>query len=177
MRTWSADRIKCLDESGVKLGMTRLYGRAVGSQRVNDHVRKNYGLSWTLIAMIDLNGVNAPMLLEGAMNTLAFETYLERQVCPLLRRGDILIMDNLSAHKHHRVDDLVELCGARVEYLPPYSPDLNPIELCWSKVKTFLRGAKAQTSETLLSAVHDALLSVSPNDVQAWFRHAGFAVN
>lgn len=177
MRAWPAEKIKCLDESGAKLGMTRLYGRAAGGQRVNDHVRKNYGQSWTMVAMIDLQGVKALMLLEGAMDTLVFETYLEKQVCPLLHSGDILILDNLSAHKSHRVSSLVECCGARVEYLPPYSPDLNPIELCWSKVKTFLRAAKAKTAQTLFDAVHDALVSVTFSDIRAWFRHAGFTVN
>lgn len=177
MRTWPVKKIKCLDESGAKLGMTRLYGRAAGGERVNDHVRKNYGQSWTMIAMIDLRSVKAPMLLEGAMDTLVFETYLEKQVCPLLHSGDILIMDNLSAHKSHLVSGLIADCGARIEYLPPYSPDLNPIELCWSKVKTFLRAAKAKTAESLLSAVHDALVSVTSSDTRAWFRHVGFAVN
>jgi transposase len=176
MATWLAEKVKCLDESGAKLGMTRLYGRAQGQQRVYDHVPKNYGSSWTMTALISLNGVEAPMVVEGAMDTLTFETYIETQVCPTLRPGDIVIMDNLSAHKSRRVRELIEARGAHLEYLPPYSPDLNPIELCWSKVKTILRSAKAMTADALVDAIRDALLSVTLEDIHAWFAHDGYAV-
>ena len=180
MVTWPVDKVKCLDESGAKLGMTRPYGRAEGQQRVTDHVPKNYGSSWTMTALISLtggfNGVEAPMVLEGAMDTLAFETYIETQVCPTLTPGDIVVMDNLSAHKSRRVRELIEACGAQLEYLPPYSPDLNPIELCWSKVKAALRAAKAKTADALLEAIRDGLLSITLNDICAWFKHDGYAV-
>lgn len=176
MQTWPVDKVKCLDESGAKLGMTRLYGRAEGQQRVTDHVPKNYGTSWTMSAMISASGVEAPLVLEGAMDTLAFETYIQTQVCPTLTPGDIVIMDNLSAHKSHRVRELIEACGAQLEYLPPYSPDLNPIELCWSKVKAVLRAVKAKTAERLLEAIRDGLLSVTLNDIRAWFKHDRYAV-
>ena len=176
MATWPVTKVKCLDESGAKLGMTRLYGRAVGQQRVTDHVPKNYGSSWTMTAMISLNGVEAPMVLEGAMDTCAFETYIETQVGPTLLSGDIVVMDNLSAHKSRRVRELIEARGARLEYLPPYSPDLNPIELCWSKVKAVLRAAKAKTADALLNAIRDGLLSVTLEDIRAWFKHDGYPV-
>jgi len=182
MATWPVNKVKCLDESGAKLGMTRLYGRAEGQQRVTDHVPKNYGSSWTMTAMISLNdglngnGIEAPMVLEGAMDALAFETYIETQVCPTLTLGDIVVMDNLSAHKSRRVHELIEARGAQLEYLPPYSPDLNPIELCWSKVKAALRAAKAKTAEALLDAIRDSLLSVTLDDIRAWFTHDGYAV-
>ena len=175
MQTWPVDKVKCLDESGAKLGMTRLYGRAEGQHRVKDHVPKNYGSSWTMSAVIGLNGVEAPMVLEGAMDTLAFETYIQTQVCPTLSPGDIVVMDNLSAHKSRRVRELIEACGAQLEYLPPYSPDFNPIELCWSKVKAFLRTVKAKTADALLEAIRDGLLSVTLDDIGAWFKHDGFA--
>lgn len=116
------------------------------------------------------------MVLEGAMDTLAFETYIQTQVCPTLTPGDIIVMDNLSAHHSPRVRELIEACGARLEYLPPYSPDLNPIELCWSKVKAVLRAAKAKTADALLDAIRDGLLSVTLNDICAWFVHDGYAV-
>jgi len=182
MATWPMDRVKCLDESGAKLGMTRLYGRAEGQQRVTDHVPKNYGSAWTMIAMLSLNGTSmgngiaAPMVLEGAMDTCAFETYIQTQVCPTLSPGDIVVMDNLSAHKSQRVRDLIEARGAQLEYLPPYSPDLNPIELCWSKVKAFLRTVKAKTAHALLEAIRDGLLSVTLDDLRAWFKHDGYPV-
>ena len=176
MQTWPVNKVKCLDESGAKLGMTRLYGRAEGKQRVTDHMPKNYGSSWTMSAMISFRGVEAPMVLEGAMDTLAFETYIQTQVCPTLTPGDIVVMDNLSAHKSHRVRELIEARGAQLEYLPPYSPDLNPIELCWSKVKTALRAAKAKTAEALLQAMRDGLLGVTLSDIQAWFKHDGYAL-
>lgn len=177
LHTWPVEKVKCLDESGVKLGMTRLYGRAEGQQRVTDHVPRNYGSSWTISALIGFDGVQAPMMLEGAMDTLAFETYIETQVCPTLTPGDIVIMDNLSAHKSHRVRELIEARDAQLEYLPPYSPDLNPIELCWSKVKAVLRTAKAKTAGALVDAIRLGLLSVTLDDIRGWFKHAGYAVS
>lgn len=176
MAAWLVDKLKFLDESGAKLGMTRLYGRAEGYKRVYDHVPKNYGHAWTMTAMISLKGVEAPMILEGAMDTVAFETYIETQVCPTLLPDDIVIMDNLSVHKSHRVCELIEARGAHLEYLPAYSPDLNPIELCWSKVKTVLRSAKAKTVDALFDAMRDGLLGVTLADMRAWFTHAGYAV-
>ena len=110
------------------------------------------------------------------MDTCAFETYIETQVGPTLLSGDIVVMDNLSAHKSRRVRELIEAGGARLEYLPPYSPDLNPIELCWSKVKAVLRAAKAKTADALLNAIRDGLLSVTLEDIRAWFKHDGYAV-
>lgn len=177
MQTWPVDKVKCLDEAGAKLGMTRLYGRAEGQQRVTDHVPKNYGSSWTMSALISFKGIEAPMVLEGAMDTWAFETYVETQVCPTLTPGDIVVMDNLSAHKSRRVCELIEACGAQLEYLPPYSPDLNPIELCWSKVKAFLRAIKAQTTDALVDAIRDGLLGVTLADIRAWFKHDGYPLS
>ncbi len=109
------------------------------------------------------------------MNTNTFETYMEQILAPRLRPGDWVVCDNLPAHKSRSTRALVEACGARVIFLPPYSPDLNPIELCWSKVKTVLRAAKARTLDALIDAVADALRSVSVTDIQAWFAHCGYA--
>jgi transposase len=164
-----------LDESGVYLGMTRRYGWATTNKRVLDSVPTNYGTAWTMVAMIGLRGVHAPWLLEGAMDGDAFATYIERVACPVLRPGDIVIMDNLSAHKRSDIAELIQARGACVEYLPPYSPDFNPIELCWSKVKQALRCAKAKTADALLTALADALRSVSISDIVHWLRHCGYA--
>ncbi len=156
--------------------MARLYGRAVGKSRVRDHMPKNYGKSWTTVAMMSLKGVEAPMVLEGAMDTLAFETYIRTQVCPALQLGDIVVMDNLSAHKSTTVRNLIEAQGAHLEYLPPYSPDFNPIELCWSKSKTSMRSVRPTTPKHMLTAVGTALRSTTPADCRAWFLHDGYAV-
>ena len=133
-----------------------------------------------MVAMIGVTGVRAPWLLEGAMDGDAFATYIERVACPQLQPGDIVIMDNLSAHKRADIAGLIQARGARVEYLPPYSPyspyspDFNPIELCWSKVKQALRCAKAKTAQVLLSALAEALRSVSDTDILHWLRHCGY---
>src|SRR5512139_1774019 len=114
---------------------------------------------------------------EGAMNSTTFEAYVHTQLLPTLRRGDILVMDNLSAHTGETIRQLIEARGARLEFLPPYSPDFNPIELCWSKVKAALRAAKARTLDALVEAVAKALRSISFTDIQNWFAHCGYALS
>ena len=132
------------------------------------------GTHYTLLAAVGLQGLQAPALLTGVMDGSAFEVYIAQVLLPTLRRGDIVLMDNLSSHKSPRIRRLIESVGARLEYLPPYSPDLNPIELCWSKVKTVLRTAKAHTFEALLEALADAFGSVAKQDIAAWFAHCGY---
>jgi transposase len=171
-----APHLKFIDESGVNLGLTRLYGRAAPGRRVVETTLGTSGSHYTMVATLGLSGVEAPWLFEGAMNTAAFETYVEQVLIPTLRPGDWVICDNLSAHKSSPTRSLIEACGARVIFLPPYSPDLNPIELCWSKVKTALRAAKARTFDVLIDAVADALHSVSLTDIQAWFAHCGYVI-
>jgi transposase len=167
-------RLKFLDESGVNLGMTRLYGRAAPGERVVEATPGISGPHYTVIATLGMQGVQAPLLFEGAMTTLKFKTYIEDVLAPTLRRGDILLMDNLSAHKSDQVRAALQARGVQLIFLPPYSPDLNPIEHCWSKMKAALRAAKARTWEELVAAVREALLSVSRSDVLAWFAHCGY---
>lgn len=169
--------LKFIDEIGLNLGLTRLYGRAEPGVRVTEGTPDYSGPHYTTIAAISLRGVEAPWIFEGAMTTLAFETYVEAELAPTLRRGDIVLADNLSAHKGAEAQRLIEARGARLEFLPPYSSDFNPIELCWSKVKTALRAAKARTFEDLLDALASALRSVSRADVRAWFVHCGYALS
>jgi transposase len=169
--------LKFIDEIGLNLGLTRLYGRAAPGERVTEGTPDYSGPHYTTIAAIGLRGVEAPWIFEGAMTTLAFETYVEAELAPILRRGDIVLADNLSAHKSAESQRLIEARGARLEFLPPYSSDFNPIELCWSKVKAALRTAKARTFEALLDALASALRSVSPADAKAWFAHCGYAVS
>jgi len=167
-------RLRFLDESGVNLGMTRLYGRAAPGERVVEATPGTSGPHYTLVAALGMQGVQAPLLFEAAMTTLTFETYIEEVLAPTLQRGEILVMDNLSAHKSDQVRATLEARGVQLIFLPPYSPDLNPIEKCWAKMKAALRAAKARTWGDLVVALRDALLSVSRSDVLAWFAHCGY---
>lgn len=167
-------RLKFIDESGAHLGLTRLFGRAAPGERVVDASPGHSGPHYTLVATLGWQALQAPWVLKGAMDGTAFEAYVEHVLAPTLRRGDIVVLDNLSAHKGERIRQLIERRGARLEYLPPYSPDLNPIELCWAKIKTALRTAKARTLDALLDAVAEALRAISRSDIRAWFTHCGY---
>lgn len=168
--------LRFLDEFGVHLGLTRLYGRALPGERVVEATPGYSGPHYTVVAALGLNGVSAPWAFEGAMNTLAFETYVEHVLAPTLQAGDIVIADNLSAHKSDRIRQLIQARGAHLEFLPPYSPDFNPIEKCWALTKTALRAAKARTWDALLDALATALRAVTPENALAWFTHCGYAV-
>lgn len=168
------DRLHFLDESGAHLGLTRLYGRAAPGKRVVEGTPGYSGPHYTIVAALSLAGVKAPWMLEGAMDGAAFRTYVEHELAPTLRPGDIVIVDNLSAHKDAHAQALIEARGAQVVFLPPYSPDFNPIELCWAKVKQVLRAAKARTVEALLTALRAALLSITKEHALAWFAHCGY---
>jgi transposase len=170
-----AHHLKFIDESGVNLGLTRLFGRATPGQRVVEATPGTSGPHYTVVAAVGLDGVQAPWLLEGTLNTVGFETYVEQILAPTLQAGDWVVLDNLSVHKCSPVRSAIEASGAQVIFLPPYSPDLNPIELCWAKVKTALRAAKARTWDALVDALASALRAVSPDDIQAWFSHCGYA--
>jgi transposase len=169
-------RLKFIDESGANLGLTRLCGRAAPGQRVVEATPGYSGPHYTLIATLGWQEVSAPWILEGSLDRFAFEAYVRSQLLPTLRRGDIVVMDNLSAHTGHAIRQLIEARGARLEFLPPYSSDFNPIELCWSKVKAALRTAKARTFEALVEVLALALRSVSLTDIQGWFAHCGYAL-
>ncbi len=127
-----------------------------------------------MISAIRLEGVVTAMVTEGAMNTLLFHGFVEKFLAPALRPGDIVVMDNLSSHKASYVAEAIEEVGAEVWYLPPYSPDFNPIELMWSKVKNLLRSFAARTKRTLITAIAKALNAVTSQDAQGWFAHDGY---
>ena len=173
---WLGQHLKFLDESGVYLGMTPQYGWAPAGERVQDAIPTNYGTAWTILAAIGPTGVQAPWLLEGAMTGVAFEAYVTHVLAPTLQPGDIVVLDNLAAHKRASARQAIEACGARVEFLSPYSPDYNPIEWCWAKIKPLLRRAKAHTADALLEALADALRTVSVDDIVHWMRHCGYAL-
>jgi transposase len=170
-------RLKFLDESGAHLGLTRLCGRAAPGERVVEATPGYSGHHYTLVATLGWQEVIAPWIFEGAMNSTTFEVYVRTQLLPTLRPGDILVMDNLSAHTGETIRQLIEAKGARLEFLPPYSPDFNPIELCWSKVKTALRAAKARTLDALVEEIAQALRSISLTDIQNWFAHCGYVLS
>jgi transposase len=156
--------------------MTRAYARAPLGERACDSVPKNWGDNITVTAGLTLDGIVAPMMLHGAMNARAFEAYVEQCLGPELRPGDVVVLDKLSAHKPARIRDLVEARGAKLVFLPSYSPDFNPIEHAWSKLKALLRKAGARTLRKLARALRAALLAITPGDSHGWFSHCGFRV-
>lgn len=176
MADTAAAHMKFLDESNAQINLTRRYGWAHTDERVVDYVPDDHGCNLTTIAAIGLSGVIAPAVFEGALDGPAFRAYVEQQLAPALQPGDIVVMDNLPVHKVSGVTQLIHAAGAEVIFLPPYSPDLNPIELCWSKVKAALRLAKARTAEALFTALAQALRSVSTDDISHWFAHCGYCV-
>ena len=169
-------QLKFIDESGAHLGMTRLYGRAVPGKRVVEGTPDYSGAHYTMVSTLGWAGIAAPWVFEGAMTRQAFVTYVSRVLAPTLRRGDVVLMDNLSAHKAAEAHGAIEDRGATLIFLPPYSSDFNPIELCWSKVKAALRKARARTFDVLVDALARALRSITEQDAQGWFAHCGYAV-
>lgn len=156
--------------------MTRAYARAPAGERAVDAVPKNWGDSMTIVAALTLDGIVAPMMLHGALNARSFEAYVDQCLVPELRAGDVVVMDNLASHKLPIVRLLIERVGAKVLYLPPYSPDYNPIEPAWSKFKSILRSIAARTSKKLQRAVAIALRAVTSNDAKGWFNFCGHRV-
>ncbi len=154
--------------------MTRLRGRAPRGERVVEYAPHGHWHTTTMISAIRLTGVEAPMVIDGAMDSLVFRGYVDWLLTPTLQAGDIVVMDKLSSHKAAGVREAIEAVGASLLYLPPYSPDLNPIEAMWSKVKQSLRGAAARTSRTLFKAIGDALRSVTLDDCRGFFQGCGY---
>jgi len=163
-----------LDECGSNIALTPLYARAPKGERARGSVPRNRGKNTTLIAALSLEGMGAALILEGSANTTAFELYIEQVLAPTLQAGQIVIMDNLQAHKSARVRLAIEAKGCQLLFLPGYSPDLSPIEEAFSKLKTALRRAGARTREALEEAIAEALLTITAQDVQGWFQHCGY---
>jgi len=167
-------RLKFVDESGVNLAMTRLYGRAPTGERVIGTVPQNYGQNVTLLGALGVQGVQAVMTVEGATDAEVFRADVKRVLGPTLTPGDIVVLDNLAAHKATGVQQALARRQVRRIFLPPYSPDLSPMELCVSKLKTALRAAKARTREALETAIQKALETVTATDAWNWFKHCGY---
>ena len=169
-------RFKFVDESGVNIAMTRLFGRAERGQRVSDAVPKNHGSNVTLLGSLSCQGLDAVMTIDGPTDTAVFRAYVTEVLVPTLVPGDVVVMDNLGAHKVKGIRDAIEAAGATLLYLPPYSPDWSPIEPCWSKLKTFLRAAKARTRDALDAALKQAIEMITAADARNWFAHCGYAL-
>lgn len=163
-----------LDESGVNLGRTRLYGRAVKNMRVRDAVPDVRFHRTTVLSSVRLDGTIVPCVFEDSLNGDIFKEYVRCFLLPTLRPGDIVVMDNLSSHKVKGIVEAIESVGAFVKFLPPYSPDFNPIELMWSKMKAILRKLKIRSKELLDDAIAEALAAVSCADILGWFQHDGY---
>jgi transposase len=155
--------------------MTRLRGRAPRGQRLVAAVPHGHWKTTTLIAALDYQGVRCSMTLDGAVNRLAFEAFVEQVLLPTLRPGDLVIMDNLSSHKGTRTPQLIQAADAELVYLPPYSPDLNPIEPAFSKIKQALRSLACRQVETLWNTMQSVLDRVTASDAQGFFEHCGYA--
>lgn len=163
-----------VDECGTHTSMTRRYARAPKGERAYGRVPRNRGPNTTLIASMTAEGMGACLAVEGATTKAVFEAYVEQVLAPRLAPGQMLILDNLAAHKSKRVIEIVEGKGCRVLFLPAYSPDLSPIEEAFSKVKTLLKKAAARTREALVEGIGRALEAVTVRDAAGWFAHCGY---
>jgi transposase len=167
-------RFVFIDESGAKTNMTRLRGRCKGGERLLDAAPHGHWSTTTMIAALRLEGAVAPMVIEGATDAAVFRAYVKHVLVPTLREGDIVVLDNLSSHKAAEVEEMIQAVGAELWFLPPYSPDLNPIEKMWSKVKEILRAVKARCTEELYQAVRVALERTTCEDAVGWFESCGY---
>ena len=163
-----------MDESGAKTNLTRLCGRAPKGERVHASAPGGNWHTTTMISSLRLAGSTACMALEGTTDTESFRAYVGAVLVPTLRPGDIVVMDNLSPHKSDPTLALITNAGAQAIFLPAYSPDFNPIEKMWSKVKNLLRGAEARTPDDLITAIGQALAKVTPQDALGWFVSCGY---
>jgi transposase len=167
-------RFVFLDETGSHLGLVRRSARAPRGQRAVGRAPRNRGRARTTITVLTLAGLGPGLVVEGGISTAGFEAYIEQLLAPTLQPGQIVVMDNLRQHQGARTRALIEARGAELWFLPTYSPDLNPIEEAFSKVKTLLRTAAARTHETLVAAIWTALRTITPADACGYFTHCGY---
>lgn len=157
--------------------MTRLRGRAPRGQRLVDKTPHGHWKTTTLIAALGVTGMRCSTVVDGAVNGDVFEAFVEHVLVPELRLGDVVILDNLSSHKRQRVRELIEAAGARLVFLPPYSPDLNPIELIFAKIKQLLRSLACRTRQTLWDAMQGVLDRVTKEDAANCYKHCGYTLH
>jgi len=159
-----------LDESGVTTSLTRLRARCVGGGRIQEATPGGHWKIMTILGAMSTHGMIAAMTIEEATDADIFLAFVQQVLCPALKPGDVVVLDNLSSHKSSAVRASIEKAGAELLYLPPYSPDMNPIEQAWAKLKELLRAAQARTREALEQAIAEALQRITPENAKAWFR-------
>ena len=174
VRHLDARRLVFIDESGANITLARRYGRAPRDHRCHGSAPRNYDENLTLFASLSLEGMQAAMLLDGAADTASFQVYVEHILVPTLRPRQLVILDNLSVHKQAPIRAAIEAAGCRVLFLPAYSPDFNPIEQAFSKIKAYLRRVGARTKESLEAAIGEAINLVSTSDATGYFHHCGY---
>jgi transposase len=175
--TLDLHRVTFIEESGINRARTRRDGRAPRGERAGGSTPQHDGSNVTLVGALACTGLEAVRAIESATDTDVCLAYGQEVLCPTLHAGDIVIADKLSARKAAGVQAALAAKGARLLYLPPDSPDLNPIDCCWSKINTFLRAAKGRTREALEAAVRRALAPVTESDARAWFAHSGYVLH
>ncbi len=163
-----------IDETGSHLGLVRLYARAPRGQRAVGRAPRNRGRTRTTITALTLDGIGPGLLVEGGISTAGFEAYVAHLLAPTLKPGQIVVLDNLRQHQGERTRELIEARGAELWFLPPYSPDLNPIEEAFAKLKALLRTAAARTHEALAAAIWAAFRAITPTDARSFFTHGGY---
>ena len=168
------ERLVFVDECGTHTSLAPIYGYAPRGERLRLSVPRNRGKNTTLLSSMSVEGMGSSLAVEGATNREVFETYVELILAPTLRRGQVVVMDNLTAHKGERIRELIEDQGCELMYLPPYSPDFNPIEEAFSKIKGLMRKAQARSREALLEAMGSAISALSGEDARGFFEHCGY---
>jgi transposase len=174
---WDASHLVFIDESGARTNLVRQYGRCLRGRRLVAYAPHGHWKTTTFVVALRSEGLSAPMVLDGAMNGKAFLAYVQQVLVLTLQPDDLVVMDNLSSHKVAGVRQAIEQTGARLMYLPPYSPDLNPIELAFSKLKWLLRSAAERSVETLWSRLGQLLDAFPPQQCRNYFRHCGYPVS
>lgn len=167
-------RLIFIDETWAKTNMTRLRGRSLRGERLVDKVPHGHWMTTTLIGALGMDGVRCSTVVDGPVNADVFAAFVEQVLCPTLKAGDMVVMDNLSSHKSARVRTLIESSGAQLIFLPPYSPDYSPIEPAFSKIKQLLRSMSLRTREALWRSMQTVLDSVTPTDAINFFTHCGY---
>ena len=165
-----------LDECGVTTDLLRRYGRSLSGVRLRDHTPCSHWQTHTVVAALRLEGLGAPAVFDGPIDTTTFLAYVEQILVPTLRPGDVVVLDNLAVHKQPEVRTAIERVGAHLRFLPPYSPDFNPIELAFAKLKAFLRAARPRSFEQVCALIAAALGLFTPAECRNFIRHCGYRV-
>jgi transposase len=173
-KQWDPSKLVFIDECGINTKMVRLYGRSASSERCVDHAPFGHWHTNTFIAGLRNDRIDAPVLFDGPMNTATFLQYIEQVLIPTLKPGDLVICDNLSCHKSPAVREALQRVGADIKYLPPYSPDMNPIEMAFSKIKAFLKASSPESFQKIVQNLSQALADFDQNICSNLFRHANY---